>query len=274
MKVFVSWSGEVSHKLALALRGWLPSVIQSVEPFVSSEDIVKGSRWSADVADALANTNYGVICLTPENLNAAWLLFEAGALSKVVGEARVSPLLLGLSKATVKGPLAQFQMTEPRHDDVKNLVWSINTSAPKTEQLEEALLARVFEKWWSELEAELTKLTVELSAAVPAVPLRTVPDMLQELLSITRGISNGLFSHREDPDALTRETIVRALMEPPVGLGELAHTRGALGRTASDILLGRSPPRWVARGLLDANETPKEKNAGTTPKPSKGDSTT
>ena len=32
MKVFVSWSGSRSKAIATALSGWLPLVIQSVEP--------------------------------------------------------------------------------------------------------------------------------------------------------------------------------------------------------------------------------------------------
>lgn len=46
MKVFISWSGTKSHKIGLVFRNWLPSVIQSLETYVSSEDIDKGARWS------------------------------------------------------------------------------------------------------------------------------------------------------------------------------------------------------------------------------------
>jgi len=90
MKVFLSWSGDLSHKVALTLRDWLPSVIQSIEPYVSSEDIDKGARWSTDIASELADSSYGILCVTKENLHAPWLTFEAGALSKTMDKSYVS----------------------------------------------------------------------------------------------------------------------------------------------------------------------------------------
>lgn len=39
MKVFVSWSGELSKKIAEELKKWIPCIIQSATVFYSSEDI-------------------------------------------------------------------------------------------------------------------------------------------------------------------------------------------------------------------------------------------
>jgi hypothetical protein len=68
VKLFISWSKEPSHSIALALRDWLPLVVTSVEPWVSSEDIAKGTLGSAAIMSELAGTGQGVVCLTRQNL--------------------------------------------------------------------------------------------------------------------------------------------------------------------------------------------------------------
>lgn len=105
MKVFISWSGNKSHKVALVFREWLPSVIQSLEPYVSSEDIDKGARWSTDIAKELEDSTVGILCVTKENLHAPWLSFEAGALSKTMDKAYVTPFLFDIKRSEVNGPV-------------------------------------------------------------------------------------------------------------------------------------------------------------------------
>jgi TIR domain len=112
MKVFISWSGERSRKIAELLRHWLPIVNHSIpSPYVSADAIGKGVRWASDLATELEASNFGLLCLTPENLSAPWLHFEAGALSKL-GQARVAPILFQLRPDAIQGgPLGQFQAT-------------------------------------------------------------------------------------------------------------------------------------------------------------------
>lgn len=89
-EVFISWSGDVSLRVAKALRGWLPKVLQGVTPWMST-DISAGERWNDILHGKLLASNVGVLCLTKENLKAPWLLFEAGALAKHLTEGRVIP---------------------------------------------------------------------------------------------------------------------------------------------------------------------------------------
>lgn len=81
MKVFISWSGPLSKKLAEAIRDWLPGVIQMVNPYFTPSDIEKGGRWSTDIAKELSSSEVGVLCITRDNIHSDWILFEAGAVA-------------------------------------------------------------------------------------------------------------------------------------------------------------------------------------------------
>jgi TIR domain len=123
MKVFISWSGPTSRDVAVALRDWLPLVIQEVQPYVSSEDIDPGARWSGDIAVQLDDTDFGILCVTRDNVSTPWLNFEAGALSKSVERARVVPFLVDLGPSDIpRGPLAQFQAVQPTKADLLRLI--------------------------------------------------------------------------------------------------------------------------------------------------------
>ena len=117
MKVFISWSGERSKPVAEALRWWIPSVIQAIKPWLSKEDIAKGARWSSELADQLKDTNFGVVCLTSDNLKSSWIVFEAGALSKAVDSAFVCPYLVDLQVSDLDGPWKEFQATKAEKSD-------------------------------------------------------------------------------------------------------------------------------------------------------------
>ena len=129
MKVFISWSGEASRGLAQVLSDWMPNVLQSADPFMSDTDIAKGDPWSTKLTGELEATHFGVVCLTPDNKDAPWLHFEAGALSKISAIGRVAPLLFDLTPSDIHGPLARFQHTSFEQEEIRKLLRSINSAA-------------------------------------------------------------------------------------------------------------------------------------------------
>lgn len=190
MKVFLSWSGELSHKIALELRDWLPFVIQSIQPYVSSEDIDKGTRWSIDIAKELEDSSFGVLCVTPQNLEAPWINFEAGALSKAFNNSNVSPFLFGLKPSDLKkSPLLQFQSTLYDKKDFIKLILSLNNALGK-EKLDETKLKKTFDVWWENLKTKLDTFLPEASAAIEKVPDDSPQiaknEALEEILELTR----------------------------------------------------------------------------------------
>lgn len=156
MKVFISWSGNKSLKVAQLLREWLPYVINSIEPYVSSEDIDKGARWSTDIAKELEDSTFGILCVTKDNLEAPWLSFEAGALSKTMEKSFVTPFLFDIKRSEVKGPILQFQSTIFDKDDIKKMVKTLNKACGDS-GIPEARLDTSFDVWYPPLEKGLNE---------------------------------------------------------------------------------------------------------------------
>ena len=131
MKIFISWSGSTSRSLAGILKRWLPTVLPYARPWLSSEDIRKGKPWGPELTRQLAATSYSIVCVTTrEGARSPWVNLEAGAVSKYIEHAHVSPLLVGVSPEDLAGlPLARFQCTEFTKTDVGRLLRSINEAA-------------------------------------------------------------------------------------------------------------------------------------------------
>ena len=205
MKVFISWSGSVSHEVAMALRDWLPNVLQAIQPYVSSEDIDKGARWSTDISQELQESSFGIICVTAENLEAPWVNFEAGALSKSLDRSRVAPFLYGVDRTAVQGPLLQFQSTLVQQDDVKKLVQSLNQACGE-HALPDGRLDEIFEVWWPRLQARMDAID-STGASHSRTHERSTKDLVTEVLELVRGQQKLLAS----PDVLFPPDYVREL---------------------------------------------------------------
>ncbi len=189
MEIFISWHGKRSHAVAVALRKWLPHIVNDFQPWLSSTDIDKGARWSPEIANKLASAKAGIICLTPGNLTAPWILFEAGAISKTPGNTHLCTFLVGLQPGDVTYPLAQFQATRATKEHVLTLVKNLSKVADAP--MPDTFLEETFEKWWPDLEKELDNLPPD---ETPQAPQKTERELLAELLGEVRDLAQGFKS--------------------------------------------------------------------------------
>lgn len=130
-------------------------------------------------------TNVGILCVTRDNMNAPWLLFEAGALAKSIQSGRVVPLLLDLDLRDITGPLAQFQAKKADEAGITDLVTSLNKLAEKP--LPESRIEKTLTKFLGELCETIRSIPPGVSASA-AKHTRDNDEVLEELLTLVRGI--------------------------------------------------------------------------------------
>lgn len=200
MLVFLSWSKPRSQQVAEALKEWLRFVLQAAKPWMSDADIAAGKRWSPEIAGKLAEAKFGVICVTPDNMEEPWLNFEAGACSKAVDDARVIPYLLDLEPPDVKGPLGQFQAKTATKDGTLGLLKSLNEGLQAP--LEVVQLEDMFEFAWPRFSEKLSR--IRASGPEPERHRRPAQDLLEEILQVVRGLE------RKSEQSPSRQTFTAA----------------------------------------------------------------
>lgn len=165
--------------------------MQAVDPWLSSRDIDRGSLWFTQISDQLANTSVGIVCLTQENKNNPWILFESGALAKGISSSRVCTFLVDIKPNEIKDPLAQFNHTEPNKESIYQLLRTINFSLGDL-SLKEDILDEVFKTYWPQFETKFEKV-MKNTPSVTEVEPRAEGDKLDEVLSIMRGVEKRIW---------------------------------------------------------------------------------
>jgi hypothetical protein len=146
-------------------------------------------------------------------MDAPWLNFEAGALSKAFDKSRVSPFLFGVKRSEIQGPILQFQSTIYDKDDIKKLLHSLNSSCDPT-CLDEGRLDSIFDVWWPKLQEELDKLTVEANIqeivdVIDETGKSTDSAILEEILELVRNQQKRL----NDPAALFPPEYLNSILQ-------------------------------------------------------------
>jgi hypothetical protein len=271
VKVFISWSGETSKEFGQAFRTWLPRVLQSAKPYFTPADTEKGARWANEISKELEQSDICIIILTRENLNSRWIMFEAGAISRTVEQARICPIVFDVDKTDVEPPLSTFQATSFTKAEIRQLLATINRAA-KDASLSEKDVDAVFEKWWPDLAQEVSAIAAKQPSS--GAQIRSEKDLVEENLLLTRAL---VMEHQKLNLAFGQLT---ERIAPPAagtvgGVGLLEPWRSPLGfgttSLSGDIIRGTTDyphqdPRSV--GLLGKLMRETEAKKGSKKKPS------
>ncbi|WP_062945261.1 TIR domain-containing protein [Rhizobium leguminosarum] len=254
MRIFASWSGSESRQVAELLRSWIPHVIQDAEVYVSSQDIAKGERWLSNVGSHLSEIDFGIVAVTPTNLNAPWIQFEAGALSKSV-RSRLIPLLCGLNAFEASNnPLTQFQYAVVSEEELFRVVEQVNSACVRP--LDEVRLKTTFGKWVPDFFASYNAIDFSPPAsaddAKPHDRLDTIENALNSIMKQMRDISIRI--DKRTIDAI-ESNLASSLIHIP-GASGLAGLYADLNKTTKERIIEAllQPPNSHGQGTIDARE--------------------
>jgi hypothetical protein len=252
MKIFISWSGNRSRAVAEIIRDWTKCVIQASRPWISTRDIDRGALWFTEINDQLKETSVGIICLTQENKNRPWLLFEAGALAKGLSSNRVCTLLVDLKPADLEDPLAQFNHTYPEKESMWSLMRTLN-GCLGTNGLEDRILQEIFDTYWPQFETKF-KNALKENAPTEKVEPRSEKVLLAEILENTRSFSQRLRRLESAQEASAEPEVTREARRMPLGFAaRIIRDMAASGIEHSKIIQAMSeravPASFVMREL-------------------------
>lgn len=205
-KIFISWSKRPSDRIASALKSLLLHMFDNIEPFVSKETIEFGTLSIPEIFRALSGSDFGFLIVTTQNQAEPWLNFEAGALAKSIaedGDTRVVPLLIDFDSVgqLSPGPIANLQAQVVTENDLLQVVQMM----ARVLSVDAATVAARWTAAWAAFDEELQDVRKELAQPQEGpVHDRTVEDMLEELLALSRGQARRQIAPTAEPVNLAK----------------------------------------------------------------------
>ena len=242
INIFISYSGEKSRKMAEAFKKWLPSVHHVFQPFISHIDIMS-SIWIDDLRNALNTADAGILCVTMENMENPWLMFEAGALlMSKSNHSVVIPFLLEKEYTELKSPLNLFHTRHFEKGSIKGLLNNLVTVYQNKYGISPEMRSffdEQFERLYCLFEADLNRLLEQdsfqrqmltVSNSLNA-QISSFPDTDSKIYKKVRAVSAALKSG--NPGKLNREL----LRELKKDLAESLNKRNAAKQSPDDVIL-------------------------------------
>ena len=220
MEIYLAWSGKRSEAVASAFKRWLPLVFQQLSPFFSPNDIEKGAKWANELSQKLESCHVGLLFVTPESLDSKWLLFEAGALSKISGSKVVC---IGFDDVHIGQPLSQFQNVQFKKEDITKLMSDIHqwngTEIPPLSVVEASV-----EMWWSKLESEVIQ-ALKQRHDNHTEEVESSEDVSKEILELARINAQSLSRMEMMINSLVTDTSLFGTKDakPPFKAGDKVH---------------------------------------------------
>jgi TIR domain len=187
VKLFLSWSGDSSRKIAEIFKDWLFPFSNELDIFFTPDGIEAGKRWTNELSQKLQDCEIGIFVYTRQNLDSLWMAFEAGALSKRIDTGRVIPLIFGEPELKLKQPLAQFQAKRFSERGIFETLEAVNNCLSSKKTKEE--LTSLLKFTWATLDEKVTQvLEIESDSEMPldSNDRIDVSEILNNLYSLIR----------------------------------------------------------------------------------------
>jgi hypothetical protein len=190
-RVFISWSGSTSKRVALVFRKYIAEAFDSVEPFVSDRDVGAGARSMEVIHEELKDSAAGLIIVTLDNQERPWLNYEAGALGREVRDAkhRVIPVLVDSERlGDLQPPLGLFQGVKVDQEGMLKIFEALCDVVGLPRPRAEAKLETYYER----LKADVNEAKVYAVRQVgtrPRTPRPTLEDKVDQVLVTVRNLA-------------------------------------------------------------------------------------
>jgi hypothetical protein len=194
------------------------------------------------------------------NLSSEWILFEAGALSKSMLDAKVIPLLFGLELGDLSGPLSQFQALKIDQKGIMDVITAIN--AVSETKASETTINQLVPAIWSQLQQKIDSIPGKAPAGKH---IRPNGEILEELVSQVRGL--GARMSERDIDIMDRDPKNPSRAYRDLDPRMISELHGMLDSREGDFILlilaglMRETIPWLAEILLESHRD--LKNAST-----------
>ena len=237
-QIFLSWSGELSRQIAIALQKWIHVVFESLHAWVSDTDIALGARSIKSIEESLDKSIGGLLILTVENQTSPWVNFEAGALSRQFEsrDGRVIPLLIDATHmGQLKAPLNVFQGQMLTREGMLRVVEVLFEMVGR----DKSFASSRMDAYWATLESEVERLRADYAGPIPSEEPVRLNDLQDQLTRIERMLT-------DRPDApqistvemerMLRHVISHQLHERPTNAQEAEHqVRREFGRNGLGV---------------------------------------